>query len=195
MPAKSSKAKSKKVAPHVMDEDYLRKNLHDLSPDFELNTEQVACVLQRSVGMLIEDRKAGRPPPFYRQHGTGPYRYVLSDVKAVKGKRFSNTSEADEFAEMKILGFRTFGGFLNNASLNDEWPFAIVAGKPIDLFTSIEEGIPDESPCRWMTLGEYLDARKAWAETQPRQTQATKLTPGTKAEQPRKPIVLGKDTM
>lgn len=160
-----------------LDDITLLSNLHVLSPDLLIPPTQVGLILGgRTAGQLAEDRAKGIPPPFVMVGGS--VRYRLGDVLEVTRKTNSNTAQALVAKQLSKKGIRSFATFLDRASVNDQWPFIIAAGKPIDFFGSIDQEFPEAS-CRWLTLVEYLELRRESASHEARSFQATKLTEQT----------------
>lgn len=150
-----------KVKPYIPTELVLTK-LHDLIPEIQLIPAQVEMLLGIGSDQLKQDREDGKPPPFVKQGGV--FRYRLGDVRDyLKSKPvFNNTAQA--MAE-KMREIESYSSFMSNAQLDDQWPFAIVGGKPIDFFESLGVQLDEnEDHCEWLTLLEYLDKRKAYGQ-------------------------------
>jgi len=138
------------------------KNREALNDDLWLVPAQVSMLLGKTERTLEEDRKNGNPPPFMKPWGvTGPTRYTVGAVRdyLTSQATFNTTLEA------KIA--LSFGQFLDTAGPNDEWPFLIHQGTPIDLFKSLTLGdaLTDEDTAAILTLDDYLTKRRdaAWA--------------------------------
>jgi hypothetical protein len=139
------------------------KNREALDDDFWLVPEQVGMLLGRSDRTLEEDRKNGVPPPFKKPWGiNGPARYRMGAVRDV----LLNSPEFNSTLEAHIA--LSFGEFLDTAGPDDEWPFLIHKGVPIDFFKSLTLGdaLTDEDRAAILTLDEYLSKRSeaAWAQ-------------------------------
>lgn len=181
-----------KTVPGIKNE-ILLANLHKLSEDILIPPEQVGMILGgRTKNQLCEDRAKGTPPPSKLIGGS--VRYRLGDVLAVIRNTHGNSAQAAVANKLSKKNISSFSTFLDNAAIDDPWPFIISGGKPKDFFAHIEEE-DAEASCKWLTLGEYLSMRFSSAEHEPRQAQVENLTPGTKAEQPPRKIVLGVDTL
>jgi hypothetical protein len=88
-------------------------------------------------------------------------------------KEYSNTTEARVSIQKErtagIRGFMSMNDWLDDAKLNDEWPFLVRESKPpIDLFKSLGLGdeLSDTDEVVWLTLEGYLDLRKKAALVQ-----------------------------
>jgi hypothetical protein len=174
-----------KIVPMIPSEVLLRE-FDRLSPSLLLVPEQVAMVTGATPERLREERRAGKPPPFVsdgkRVH------YVLGVVRdhvwsRIKSETFHSTRDAQRAAANREAGldvellrdkspifrFSSFGDFLTQGGLDDQWPFTIVAGKPIDFFASLAMGseLPtDGVACGWLSLDEYLMHRRQAAHTE-----------------------------
>ena len=77
------------------------------------------------------------------------------------------------------LRFESFDDYLTNALPDDEWPFTIAGGKPIEFFASLGIGgdhLPGEGvECRWLSLDEYLVMRRDAALQERQQREAAEL--------------------
>ena len=82
-------------------------------------------------------------------------------------------------ASREFLGFESFDDYLTNALPDDEWPFSIAGGKPIEFFASLEIGgdqLPGEGvECGWLTLDDYLVMRRDAALQERQQRDAAAL--------------------
>jgi len=134
--------------------------LHDIAPEVQLIPAQAAMLLGIGLDQLKKDREEGNPPPSVKQGGA--YRYRIGDVRDYlkSQKVFKNSNEA---ITEKMRRLESYSGFMSNAQLDDQWPFAIVGGKPIDFFESLGVDLDEnEDHCQWLTLLEYLEKRKAY---------------------------------
>lgn len=79
----------------------------------------------------------------------------------------------------EFLAFESFDDYLTNALPDDEWPFTITGGKPIEFFASLGIGgdhLPREGvECRWLSLDEYLVMRRDVALQERQQREAAEL--------------------
>ncbi|WP_186208252.1 hypothetical protein [Burkholderia gladioli] len=79
----------------------------------------------------------------------------------------------------EFLAFESFDNYLTNALPDDEWPFTIAGGKPIEFFASLGIGgdhLPGEGvECRWLSLDEYLVMRRDVALQERQQREAAEL--------------------
>lgn len=77
------------------------------------------------------------------------------------------------------LRFESFDDYLTNALPDDEWPFTIAGGKPIEFFASLGIGgdhLPAEGvECRWLSFDEYLVMRRDAALQERQQREAAEL--------------------
>ncbi|TAM04890.1 MAG: hypothetical protein EPN70_10010 [Paraburkholderia sp.] len=82
-------------------------------------------------------------------------------------------------ASREFLGFESFDDYLTNALPDDEWPFTLASGKPIEFFMSLGIGgdhLPGEGvECRWLSLDEYLTMRRAAALQERQEREAAEL--------------------
>jgi len=114
--------------------------------------------------------------------------YVLGVVRdhvlaRIRTETFTSTRDAQRAAANREAGldvdllrekspifrFSSFGDFLAQGGLDDQWPFTIVAGKPIDFFASLAMGseLPtDGVACGWLSLDEYLMHRRQAAHAE-----------------------------
>ncbi|HDR8956090.1 hypothetical protein [Burkholderia vietnamiensis] len=82
-------------------------------------------------------------------------------------------------ASREFLGFESFDDYLTSALPDDEWPFTIAGGKPIEFFASLGLGgdhLPGEGvECRWLSLDEYLAMRRDAALQERQEREAAEL--------------------
>jgi hypothetical protein len=144
-----------KVKPLIPDALVLEK-LDVLSGDIQLIPPQVEMILGVGAEQLKDNRKEGRPPKFVMEGGA--IRYRVEDVrKYLRDKKvLSNTAES--FVE-KLRIQRDFSAFMSEATLDDQYPFTIVNGKPIDFFESLGIQLDDETRCDWLSLKDYCRIR------------------------------------
>lgn len=170
-----------KVSPSIPTEMVFAK-LSDraaLSDDLWLIPPQVGMLIGRSTEQLEDDRKVGNPPPAMKPWGEkGPVRYRLGAVRdfmfGPAGTEYSNTEAARIGIQKRktagILGFATVNDWLDEAKLDDQWPFLVRDYKPpIDFFKSLGLGVDlqDTDRIEWLSLGDYLQLRKDAALAQP----------------------------
>ena len=115
---------------------------------------------------LIEDRN--------RRFGeeTSPLATLIR--RDLEAKRREKTK-----AMKAALRFESFDDYLTNALPDDEWPFTIAGGKPIEFFASLEIGgdqLPGEGvECGWLSLDEYFVMRRDAALQERQQREAAEL--------------------
>jgi len=162
-----------KVTPGIPNEIVLAKlgDRQALSDDLWLIPTQVGMLLGRSQEQLEEDRKVGNPPPAMRPWSeSGPVRYKLGTIRDMMlgpaSEEYVNTRAAREGVQKRaLLGFATFSDWLDEAKPADEWPFLLRKGKaPVDFWKSLALSevlaLNDEDSCGWLSLDEYLSARR-----------------------------------
>lgn len=149
----------------IPDEMLVAGGVHDLDPELLITTAQAAMLLGCAVSGMAERKRSGRPPPPRQPEGRGTkVSYVLGEVLAARRSvpALSNVA-ARKAQENRIRGFPTFAAFLAEGHLTNDWPFAIMGGRPLDFIQSLGMRLEDADECRWLTLGQYLDLLKAAA--------------------------------
>lgn len=149
----------------IPDEMLIAGGVHDLDPELHITTAQAAMLLGCAVSGMAERKRSGRPPPPRQPDGRGTkVSYVLGEVLAARRSVPALSNVAAKKAQQDhIRGFSTFAAFLADGHLSDQWPFAIVQGRPVDLIASLTMNLSDEDRCLWLTLGQYLDELKTSA--------------------------------
>lgn len=150
----------------IPDEMLVAGGVHDLDPELHITTAQAAMLLGCAVSGMAERKRSGRPPPPRQPDGRGTkVSYVLGEVLAARrsAPALSNAA-ARKVQQDHIRGFPTFATFLAEGHLTDQWPFAIVEGRPVDFIASLTRRAPAVGDCQWLTMGLYLDRLKAAAE-------------------------------
>lgn len=149
----------------IPDEMLVAGGVHDLDPELLITTAQAAMLLGCAVSGMAERKRSGRPPPPRQPEGRGTkVSYVLGEVLAARRSAPALSNVAARRAQQDhIRGFPTFAAFLVEGHLSDQWPFAIVQGRPVDLIASLTMRLSDEDRCLWLTLGQYLDELKTAA--------------------------------
>lgn len=160
-----------KVIPMIPDQMVVTR-LSELDELSCLTPKQVGMILGKTEKQLEEARKAGTGPRF--DSNGGRVRYFVGHVRDYQRDRMKNhtyltTLEAKLAAETRVagfdvqeanrkstLGFASLDQFLIYADEGDLWPFAIVAGRPIDFFKSMGMELSDEDECCWLDLAEYV---------------------------------------
>ena len=79
----------------------------------------------------------------------------IRPLMELRNKRYQEQARLDA-AGKRTMGFTSIGDFLTRALPDDEWPFTVVDGKPIDFFTSLglgAENLPEDGvECGWLSL-------------------------------------------
>lgn len=137
-----------------------------------LTPKQVGMILGKTEKQLEETRKAGTGPKF--DTNGGRVRYFVGHVRDYQRNRMNNhtyltTLEAKLADENRVagfdvqkarrkstLGFNSLDEFLIYSDGDDLWPFAIVAGQPIDFFKSLRMELLEEDECCWLNMEEYM---------------------------------------
>jgi len=148
-----------KVKPLIPTEIVLTQ-LDTLSGLIQIIPEQASMLLGVSTEQLKDMREEGRPPAHIKQGGA--IRYQLGVVRDyLKSKAsFNNSGEAAVYAKNNPFCFGSFGDFMQDATLDDTWPFLIVQKTPIDLFTSLSlQGLNDDCQGKWLSLESYCTLR------------------------------------
>lgn len=151
----------------IPDEMLIAGGVHDLDPELHITTAQAAMLLGCAVSGMAERKRSGRPPPPRQPEGRGTkVSYVLGEVLAARRSAPALSNIAARKAQQDhIRGFPTFASFLAEGHLSDQWPFAIVDGRPVDFIASLAMPKLRLEGCRWLTLGQYLDHLKFAAAT------------------------------
>ena len=168
MPRPSSGIPDALILAHISDRAALSDDLWLLPP-------QVGMLLGKSTDQLKTDRADGTPPPGMKPWGDkGPVRYKLGSVRDVllgpRSEEYRNRAEAkirlEEREAAGIVGFATFGAWLDDALPGEEWPFVRRKNRgPVDFFKALGMGneLSDEDECVMLSLAEYLSERAASA--------------------------------
>ncbi|MGN6666679.1 MAG: hypothetical protein ACTHKH_06875 [Trinickia sp.] len=102
----------------------------------------------------------------------------IRPLMELRNKRYQEQARLDA-AGKRTMGFTSIGDFLTRALPDDEWPFTVVDGKPIDFFTSLglgAENLPEDGvECGWLSLDEYLVMRRDSALLERQQREAAEL--------------------
>ena len=164
------------ITPSIPDE-LLLAHLSDrekLSDDLWVLPSQLGMLTGRSRDQLEDDRKSGRPPPFFKPFPKS-VRYKLGAVRDVMlgplTEQYGNTTQARIGLEKRRdtgIGFVSFHDWLDNAMPEDEWPFLVRKdGPPVDFFKSLGMGdaLREDDECGWLKLDDYLTLRgkASWA--------------------------------
>jgi hypothetical protein len=150
----------------IPDEMLIAGGVHDLDPELLITTAQAAMLLGCAVSGMAERKRSGRPPPPRQPDGRGSkVSYVLGEVLAARRSAPAPSNAKGRKAQQDhIRGFPTFAAFLAEGHLPDQWPFAIVKGRPVDFIASLSMGLDNGNDCVWLTLGQYVDQLKVVAE-------------------------------
>lgn len=146
----------------IPDEMLVAGGVHDLDPELLITTAQAAMLLGCAVSGMAERKRSGRPPPPRQPEGRGTkVSYVLGEVLAARRSAPALSNVAARKAQQDhIRGFPTFAAFLAEGHLTDQWPFAIVQGRPVDFIASLSMSIDREDDCQWLSLGQFSDLLK-----------------------------------
>lgn len=102
----------------------------------------------------------------------------IRPLMELRNKRYQQQARLDA-AGKKGMGFTSISDFLTRALPDDEWPFTVVDGKPIDFFTSLSLGaetLPEDGvECCWLTLDDYLVMRRDSALLERQEREAAEL--------------------
>lgn len=163
-----------KLKKNVPDELLLGAGVHELDPDLGIIAKQVELLLNRNKTRVDTDRRDGKPPPPYKDGGKILYRLggVLEERARVQKKTLAQAAKERADAIRGWASPETFAGWLHTAGLRDPWPIATLHGCPVDALTSLGQPVSD---IRWLTLGEYLQARMDAALARDRQEQEEAL--------------------
>lgn len=149
-----------KINPLIPNELLLEK-LDALSGLIQIIPEQVSMIVGLSPSKLKENRANGEPPPFVKEGSS--YRYRIEDVRNYLRDKavFKSTLQMQKHeAEAVYLAFGSFTDFMNMGELADQWPFAVIAGKPVEFFTSLAMNADEEeTECEFLTMEQYLGLR------------------------------------
>lgn len=150
----------------ISDEMLVAGGVHDLDPEILITTAQAAMLLGCAVSGMAERKRSGRPPPPRQPEGRGTkVSYVLGEVLAARRSAPALSNVAARKAQQDhIRGFPAFAAFLAEGHLTDQWPFAIVDGRPVDFIATLGMSLEESGDCLWLTLGQYLDRLKSAAE-------------------------------
>lgn len=146
----------------ISDEMLVSGGVHQLDPELLLTTSQAAMLLGCAVSGMSERKRSGRPPPPRQPDGPGTkVSYVLGEVLEARRSEPAPSNAAAKMAHQDyIRGFSTFSGFLVEGHLSDQWPFAIVDGRPVDFIKSLTMDPNKLTECVWLALGQYVDRLK-----------------------------------
>jgi hypothetical protein len=149
----------------IPDEMLVAGGVHDLDPELHITTAQAAMLLGCAISGMAERKRSGRPPPPRQPDGRGTkVSYVLGEVLAARRSAPAPSNAVARKAQQDyVRGFPTFATFLSRGHLSDQWPFAIVQGRPMDIIASLRMDLSDDDRCLWLTLGQYLDELKTSA--------------------------------
>ena len=140
----------------------LLEKLDSLAGSIQIIPEQVSMIIGSSTSKLKENRANGEPPPFVKEGSS--YRYRIEDVrKYLRDKAvYKSTLQMQKHeAEAVYLSFGSFTDFMNKGELADQWPFAVITGKPVEFFESLSMNVDEEeTECVFLTMEQYLHQRK-----------------------------------
>lgn len=143
----------------ISDEMLVAGGVHDLDPEILITTAQAAMLLGCAVSGMAERKRSGRPPPPRQPGGRGTkVSYALGEVLSARrsAPALSNVA-AKKVHEDHTRGFPTFAAFLAEGHLTDQWPFAMVDGRPIDFVASLGMTLSEDGECQWLSMGQFLD--------------------------------------
>lgn len=151
----------------IPDEMLVAGGVHDLDPELLITTAQAAMLLGCAVSGMAERKRSGRPPSPRQPEGRGTkVSYVLGEVLAARrsAPALSNAA-AKKVQQDQIRSFPTFTAFLAEGYLTDQWPFAIIEGRPVDFIQSLRIESSRVDGCIWLALGQYVDQLRRAAAT------------------------------
>jgi hypothetical protein len=154
-----------KETPLIPTEIVLRE-LSRLDGAIRLIPIQVSMVLGLSRAELDAKLESGLPPPALLEGDKIRYRVdaVRAYAKSAQVYKPATPVKAAPKPESRRLGgfhlIESFNNFLTHGKLNDRFPFIIIKGLPIDLYSSLGmELADDEAEGLWLTMEEYLYMR------------------------------------
>lgn len=149
----------------IPDEMLIAGGVHELDPELLITTAQAAMLLGCAVSGMAERKRSGRPPPPRQPSGRGTkVSYLLGEVLEARRSVPSRSNvDAKKLQQDHIRGFPTFAAFLAEGHLTDQWPFAIVGGRPVAFIAALGMSLIEDDSCLWLSLGRYLDCLKAAA--------------------------------
>jgi hypothetical protein len=146
------------------------RELSKLDGAIRLIPAQVSMVLGISKCELDEKRENGLPPPAIMEGDKIRYRVdaVRAYAKSAQAYKPATPIKVVPKPESRRLGgfhlIESFNSFMTHGGLNDRFPFVIIKGWPIDLYSSLSMELDDdEADGRWLTLEEYLSMRLDFA--------------------------------
>lgn len=144
-----------------------------LSDMVQITPAQLELVTGRSPKQQQEDRRRGIGPKGHPYGPRGEIRYYVGEVRKSHEtfKPRNNTAESvlADSDDLAVLMRMRFDDFLDRAGPNDQWPFIVHNGVPIDFFKSLgmePDELSDEDTAAVLTLDDYLSKRReaAWAQ-------------------------------
>ncbi|WP_109479051.1 hypothetical protein [Paraburkholderia sp. C35] len=141
-----------------------------LSDMVQITPAQLDLVCQRKTKTQESDRALGNGPKAHTYGPRGETRYFVGEVRKYLATLIprNNTAEAVLAASDDLAVLMRFDDFLVHAGPNDQWPFIVHDGVPVDFFKSLEmepDELSDEDTAAILTLDDYLSKRRqaAWA--------------------------------
>jgi hypothetical protein len=154
-----------KETPLIPTEIVLRE-LSRLDGAIRLIPIQVSMVLGLSKAELDEKLDNGLPPPAILEGDKIRYRVdaVRAYAKSAQAYKPTTPIKAVPKPESRRLGgfhlIESFNNFLTHGRLNDRFPFIIIEGLPIDLYSSLSMELDDDgAEGGWFSMEEYLIMR------------------------------------